>query len=259
MHSPTFRIARPLITAAILLLSSMNTVLAQETASTPPDKAFRLSLDVPFAGFNFDKLTYENTELKTTGFTAGIGGGHTLSIFTDEISMAPRFEVGLAGKISPNLVLGVRVQASVAPGTFKLSREYSDYAEDNYDSEYKIITAGFGALPFMEVLLSSGKVTPYIMIIGGFRMDMARYSEDDDGDYKYTVTTPRGAVGMGTGAHIFIGQRCSVDVSLTGFFEIGKLVVKEEYTDFGTAEEDETEFDYDHIGFDAAFGISAWI
>lgn len=245
------------LTTLALVLTCPASSFAQTDTSETPGGGFRLSLDTPFLGFHLDRIQEGNDEIKTFSFQGGIGGGRSVEALAEELPFAPRVELGMAGKVGGNLILGARIQATVMPRTIKDKYTDPEYPEDSYEDKYSLTTVGLGALPFLEVLLSSGRVVPFVTVMGGFRMDIAKFTADES-DYTYKLLLPRGVVGAGAGAHFFLGSRCSVDLSFTGVFEIGKIVAKDEGDDY-YYDDNEDKADYMHVGMEAALGISAWI
>ncbi|MBN2528185.1 MAG: hypothetical protein JXR76_17465 [Deltaproteobacteria bacterium] len=116
-------------------------------------------------------------------------------------------------------------------------------------------------MPYLKVLPAHNRrVIPFLSISGGFRGELTRFKKDyGDATLKYTISTPRGVAGLGGGAHIFLGTRCSVDISVIGFFEIGESIEKSEATGYGETEEDKDDYTIMRISVDASLGISAWI
>jgi hypothetical protein len=239
-----------------LLAGIMFTLLpGQSAASLPPKRALLLSLHVPLAGIYHDRVDTGFRKSKMTYFSGGIGGGELYSPVGEQLSSIPRMELGIGGKVSKNLVVGATLQATVGYGT---TRPLKD---EGAREEIKLVAYSLGALPYLKVLLPHKRaVVPFLLVTGGFRMEKIKL-RFPDGDIDLREKTPRGVAGLGGGISIFVGRKCTIDLTLSGMFEKGKIIFKY-YNAFdhdGEGATTEGEYDSMRVYGDATLGVSVWI
>ena len=249
-HNP-----RPVFALGLLAGILFTLLPGQSAASPPPNRALLLSLHVPLAGIYHDRVDTGFRKSKMTYFSGGIGGGEMYSPVGERLSSIPRMELGIGGKVSKNLVVGAMLQATVGYGK---TRPLKD---DAAREEIKMVAYSLGALPYLKVLLPhNGAVVPFLFVTGGFRMEKIKL-RFPDGDMDLREKTPRGVAGLGGGIYIFVGKRCTIDLTLSGMFEKGKIIFKY-YNAFdhdGEGATTEGEYDSMRIYGDATLGVSVWI
>ena len=198
-----------------------------------------IALDPDFAKGPGGEALYWNKTRIAAGLASGVG-----------------FGLGVAYSSDRRAAIGLRLFFNVQWS--KTVKVDEDGAVDNLNEDVFHKVFEYAVYPFVEGAFGDGPVRPFFLVMVGIEGHTGRISywpSDDDGYIEKSVHL---GLGLGGGARLLLGDRASIDLTLLGRFNVGKLYDDADSFDDGIG--GDTKFDHTilRLRADLLLGLSVW-